>query len=48
MKMSDEIKQTRLTIIQRLNGKEITLDIVVKYIAIFFPLEWLKFTSVSH
>jgi hypothetical protein len=36
MKMSDEIKQTRLTIIQRLNGKEITLDIVVKYIAIFF------------
>jgi hypothetical protein len=34
--MSDEIKQTRLTIIQRLNGKEITLDIVVKYIAIFF------------
>jgi hypothetical protein len=34
--MSDEIKQTRLIIIQRLNGKEITLDIVVKYIAIFF------------
>ena len=34
--MSDEIKQTKLIIIQRLNGKEITLDIVVKYIAIFF------------
>jgi hypothetical protein len=34
--MSDEIKQTRLIIIQRLNGKEITLDIVVKYIANFF------------
>ena len=34
--MSDEIKQTRLIIIQRLNGKETTLDIVVKYIAIFF------------
>ena len=36
MEMSDEIKQTRLIIIQRLNGKEITLDIVVKHIAIFF------------
>jgi hypothetical protein len=32
--ISDEIKEARFIIIQSLNGKEITLDIVIKYLAI--------------
>jgi hypothetical protein len=31
--ISDEIKQARFIIIQSLNGKDITLDIVIKYLA---------------
>jgi hypothetical protein len=41
----DEIKQARFIIIQSLNGKEITLDIVIKYLAIL-SLERMNCTLV--
>jgi len=43
--MSDETKQGRFIIIQSLNGKEITLDIVIKYLAIL-SLERMNCTLV--
>ena len=43
--MLNEIKQARFIIIQSLNGKEITLDIVIKYLAIL-SLERMNCTLV--
>jgi hypothetical protein len=43
--ISDEIKEARFIIIQSLNGKEITLDIVIKYLAIL-SLERMNCTLV--
>ena len=45
--MSDDTKESRFKIIQNLNGTDITLDIIIKFLLFIF-LQLLKCTSSSH
>jgi hypothetical protein len=45
--MSDDTKENRFKIIQNLNGTDITLDIIIKFLLFIF-LQLLKCTSSCH
>ena len=45
--MSDDTKESRFKIIQNLNGTDITLDIIIKFLLFIF-LQLLKSTSSCH